>query len=362
MIASEAYERHHQRLFIATRLLWLSMIGGQCYWFYSMYIRAPVIFDGCSWYTADRMSFTSSITVIISLLYSVVVDRNHHRLMSEWQRAGILKIDATKWKDIRLHLSRTQLKTTTLALGSIVVVMFAGFGWEYYLREGKFENTYTYVCNGTKLQLKGEESLALHIEFLVATAVAVLLIGLRLGRLVTHGLLGQALRRHEIQINLVVEHPDRTGGLARIGDFYLLQCFVIVPVAAWLSVWLYFVPELGRYEGWLPLLYLTIPLVAASFIAIFWLPMLSFRSAIREWKREYVDHKLEEKIDKMLSLTRAFDLSADDLVRRRILVDYVHSLNSLPDWPVSHETRRRFFAISPIPALSPLSSYVVNLL
>ena len=362
MIVAEAYERHHQRLFIATRLFWLVMIVGLCYWFYRTSIRAPDIFYGCSWYTADKMLFTGSITVIVSLLYSVVVDRNHHRLISEWQRAGIIRIDATTWKSIRLYLSRTQFKTTTLALGPIIVVMFAGFGWEYYLREGEFANTYDYVCNGNSLKLTGKEGLALHIEFLVATVVAILLIALRLGRLVTHGLLGHALRRHEVQINLVVEHPDRTGGLARVGDFYLLQSFVIVPVAAWLSVWLYFIPQLRRYEGWLPLLYLTIPLVTASFIAIFWLPMLSFRSAVREWKRQYVDHKLEERVDRMLSLTRALDLSADDLLRRRILVDYVHSLNSLPDWPVSHETRRRFFAIFPIPALSPLSSYVVNLL
>ena len=350
----------YQKRFSAARLLWIAAIIGLVYWCYDMSARAPRHFDGCSWYSGDKLSFTAFVTVLVGLLYGVIVDRSKVKLIAQWQRAGILSIGATHWDGVILYLNRIELKITGAVVAISLVFMATGYAWAFYLEGGRFQDYFTYTCNGES-QIP-EDSFALVIEFLVAVSVCSLLASLRLGRVVTHGFIGRAMFANDVRVNIIVEHPDCTGGLARVGQFYLLQSLILFPQFTWLVVWLYLLESSSSYEQWQMFLYMGIPAAGAAFVAIFWLPVLSFRHAIREWKRNNCDQNLAVGIEQIAKLTHSPDLTADNLVRRRVLVNYISDLNNLPDWPVSRRTRNAFISLFLIPALFTSSTHIIDLL
>ena len=337
MILSSPDISSYQKRFAAARLLWIAAIIGLAYWCYDMSARAPRHFDGCSWYSGDKWSFTAFVTVIVGLLYGVIVDRSKVGLIAQWQRVGILSIGETHWDGIILHLNRIELKVTGAVVAISLAFMAAGYAWAFYLEDGTFQDYFTYTCNG-KTAIP-EDTFALVIEFLVAVSVCSLLASLRLGRVVTHGFMGRAMLANDVCVNIIVEHPDRTGGLARIGQFYLLQSSILLPQFARLVLWLYLLEMSSSYEQWHVFLYMGIPAAGAAFVATFWLPILSFRRAIREWKRNYLDRNVDLGIEQIVRLIHSPALTADTLARRRVLVNYISDLNNLPDWPVSRRTR-----------------------
>ena len=336
---------------------------GLVYWCYDMSARAPHHFDGCSWYSGDRLSFTAFVTVIVGLLYGVIVDRSKVELIARWQRAGILSIGETQWNGIISYLNRIELKIT----GAVVVIslafMAAGYAWAFYLEDGRFQDSFTYKCNGSPGT--PTEAYALVMEFLIAVSVCSLLASLRLGRVVTHGLIGRAVFAHDVRINIIIEHPDRTGGLAQIGQFYLLQSSMLLPQFVWLIAWLYLLETSSSYEyyeQWKIFLYLGIPAAGAAFVAVFWLPILSFRRAIREWKKNNLDRIVDLGIEQIVRLAHSSVLTSDTLARRRVLVNYISDLNNLPDWPVSRRTRNGFVSLFLLPALFTSSTHIMQLL
>lgn len=336
---------------------------GLVYWCYDMSARAPYHFAGCSWYSGEKLSFTAFVTVIVGLLYGVIVDRSKVGLIARWQRAGIVSIGETQWNGIISFLNRVELKVTGTVVVICLAFMAAGYSWAFYLEEGRFQDSFTYSCNGSPETPK--EAYALVMEFLVAVSVCSLLASLRLGRVVTHSFIGRAIFENNVRINILVEHPDRTGGLAQVGQYYLLQCSILLPQFVWLVVWLYLLETSSsyeRYEHWKVFLYSGIPAAGAAFFAVFWLPILSFRRAIKEWKMNNLDHGVDWGIEEIVSFAQLSTLTIDTLERRRVIVNYISDLNNLPDWPVSRRTRNGFISLFLLPALFTFSAHIIHLL
>ena len=259
------------------------------------------------------MAVTGTLTVLGGLLFGQVVDRDQFSIIGKLRDAGLLELDASCEKHIVSRLRRNTLWWQCLMAVVILVCTF----WAY-------RNYIAYALDG----------------FFVASLMCAALIGLRFGRIAANGFTGRALERLSVSFQVTIEHPDGTGGLSRIGYFYLLQAAVVFIAASWLTVWIYLI---GRDNGvvgghnyvlWRGYFVVLLIICVAVFAFSMVLPLLSFRRMIVSWKAEKRAsiHALSRRL---FSLNAQVCHDASTRSRIREISRYLHFFHQVSDWGIS---------------------------
>lgn len=320
--------------FAICQALWVLVLLVLLYWFVDFNARVQQLHGVNSWFSADPMAFSGFLTVIIGVAYSVLVDRNQMAVVYSWQELAIFEVDEA----IKNELERELVRMSFLwqcSIGVLVcLLMIVGYASVFPLS-------------------------GLLSEFSLASFVCGLIVGVRLGRLASHGFLGRVLERRAAKFHIFVEHPDLTGGAAKVGAFYLIQASVVTIPIIWLVLWIVLFPYHSQYAVWGEHFFNLIFLGFCIFFLTFFLPMRSFRRLIRNWKRVHLRREIEAVRSELHDLSDLLLTDARQQARRRELVLYLHQLSSLPSFPVSPLTRNIFVTTLVLPmAVNIATSFV----
>ena len=279
-----------------------------------------------TWMASDLMAFSGFIAVIVGIGWSILIDRNQAALLSRWHDAAIIDLSTNMRQKIERDLQRRSLFWQCIIVSVVVVSMIIGYASFY-----------------DNFDLLG--------EFLIASFVSALLVSQRLARLVGHGLIGRIVKDRMVPFGMTIEHPDRTGGTAQIGIFYLLQASVLTIPVLWLLVWIILIPSMQDYARWADHFFTLLIIAIVVFCLAFALPMLAFRRIIRDWKRANISNSINSIRDELLNLRTIESPTLAQRRRRAELARHLDSLIHLPNWPVSLATRNVFVSTFMVPLL-----------
>lgn len=328
--------------FWVVSLIWYGMIILLLFWFVDFNNRAPKIF-GEDWFSRDPMAFTGFLTVILGILYSVAVDKNQRRLIDRWHNSMVFVSDDVTKDRISTGVISTSFVLQIVITAITVIAMITGYS-QFFGNVDYFD------------------------EFWLASLICAVLIGLRMGRVASHGFIGNSIEKHENAIRIAVFHPDRTGGLGQIGNFYFLQASVILVPIIWLLVWVLIIPSMADnpdwqdYTKWVDHFYRLLMICFAVFLLAFFLPMLSFRRMIRNWKKENLHGQLKRVHGELIGIRGDPVLQFKKREIDKDLTTFLYNLNHLPDFPVSPITKSVFMTTFFLPLIVNISTYLLSFL
>ena len=309
------------------QFFWVVAIVALVVWFLSYNLRSPDSLRGMTWLDDDPMAFSGFLAVIIGLIYGCSVDRSQSLLLYRWRDAALVDMPEHILSDIRAITLKDNLIWP--AGVSLTLLSFMIFGyWQFFT----FFDPYS--------------------EFALASFACATLVGLRLGRLVSHGLLGRIISGKNMAFNIVVEHPDRTGGAAQIGSFYFFQASVVMVPILWLLAWILILPSYPQYYGWGEHFFNLLIIGAFVFGMAFFLPMRSFNALIKDWKLRNIRERIEYARQELIELNLIDSPTSAERERRRELATYLHNLNNLPSWPISPVIRSAFVTTFVLPIVA----------
>jgi hypothetical protein len=108
-----------------------------------------------------------------------------------------------------------------------------------------------------------------------------------IGRGLCYGTLAGRLHVEGITFRPIPSHRDGVAGLGPVGNIYFVHAILIVPIVAFLSVWVVLFPLLGPGYALWRLLYivLLIFMVTLEVVTVF-RPLYAFNRILLEWKQE----------------------------------------------------------------------------
>lgn len=288
-----------------------------------------------TWFEDDPMILSGFVTVFIGLLYSVLIDRNQTKLVRRLHGIAVINLDSGHWSEIRTLLKKYTCRSYIFTTFVVVVLMIIGFR----------DRIVAILCDDPfRPQIWTK-------ELFVAVLFCTVLVGLRLGRAVANGFTGRAIKKVSPSFEIVPRHPDGAGGLDSIGRFYLWQAGGLLIPTIWLLMWIWFP---GEYENWLPhfqrlLLFLTFII----WPAVVMLPMCSFHRLIVTWKIKHLEPTISDIRTDFRKLRANRPQSSYQRQRTQELFNYLHSLTTLPDWPLSFRTLTVFGTVA-VPFLAAM--------
>ena len=309
--------------FPVVKALWGFLILCLCAWFVDYNYRTE----------PDPMTFSGFVAIIVGLTYSVFLDRSQLSVIDRWHRFCIFDITPPDMRGIQVRLFRTELIATPIVTCMVVFSTIVGY-------------------SSTQMNFDA--------EFMCASVVCATLVGLRLSRLVTHGMMGWTLKAKNVRFHLMIEHPDRAGGTAQVGNFYLLQASVLAVPALWLIFWVFEIRSFTGYDQWTSHFYTLVLIVMLVFAVAFWLPMLAFRCFMSDRWHSHVWPEIARGRNELLKLLAAEIQGSADRARRRELTSYVQALNNIPAWPVSPATVGGFATVFLTPLVATCANYVIG--
>jgi hypothetical protein len=194
---------------------------------------------------------------------------------------------------------------------------------------------------------------------LVASDLALLIVaggvaGSWLGRMVGYGrLFRKALRRPDLNLRVILGHPDGAGGLEPIGDFYLYQSLTSSLPAIFLGAWMLLISLGGAsrlltsYRPYLDQYLWLLPLAMLFEILVFVVPMNSVHQVMKSRK----EHTFLARADGLSPAIAAAQDSLDSsdseesAATRQLLTQLTEryqELQKAPTWPIDSSIRRRF--------------------
>lgn len=326
------------RAFDVYRILWIVLVAILCLWFVNFAARAGAMFNAwnyaCTasdnWKTCDPMSASGYAAVLIGLAVATLTDRSQIRTVHDWRTRGLLDYPGGGDAEIFRRLFRMNIVAHVVVTGAITASVMLGY--VFFLPE----------AFGMP-------------EFLLSSIVSALAVGARMGRGVAHGLMGRTLRACGATVNVIPGHSDKSGGLARIGDFYLAQAGASLVPALWLMAWILLIPSNDWYSSnysYLRMQYWYLFLLAiVVFSLVFILPMSWFRDELIRFRRT-IAVPIAEALQAELSAKRRagdrtfFDDESQDLLKR------IDALLDLPTLPISPNTKKVFATSLFLPVFS----------
>jgi hypothetical protein len=194
---------------------------------------------------------------------------------------------------------------------------------------------------------------------LVASDLALLIVaggvaGSWLGRMVGYGrLFRKALRRPDLNLRVILGHPDGAGGLEPIGDFYLYQSLTASLPAIFLGAWMLLISLggasrlLSSYRPYLDQYLWLLPLAMLFEILVFAVPMNSVHQVMKSWKEHTFLARADSLSPAIAAAQDSLDSSdSEELAATRQLLTQLteryQELQKAPTWPIDSSIRRRF--------------------
>jgi hypothetical protein len=208
------------------------------------------------------------------------------------------------------------------------------------------------------------------VSMLALLVIAGAVAGGWLGRLASYGLLGRALAKRELPLEVVPGHPDGAGGLKPIGDFYLYQSLTASLPAIFLGIWVLLISlgganrTLGGLRPYLDQYILLLPLAILFEVLAFVLPMSSIHGIMKRQK----ENDLLAQADRLSPAIAAAQAHMDtqdsedwESSKRRLnqLTERYEELDKAPTWPIDQSIRRRF-ALRNLGFLVPFVGYALG--
>ena len=306
-------------------------------------------YSGCkTWFEDDPMILSGFVTVFIGLLYSLLIDRNQIKLVRRLHDIAVINLDSGHWSEIRTLLKRYARISYIFTTFAVIVLMIFGF----------YTRIVAILCDDSSRPQTWTG------EFVIVVLFCTVLVCLRLGRAVANGFTGRAIKKVSPSFAMVPQHPDDAGGLDSIGRFYLWQAGGLLIPTIWLLMWIWFMP--ARYEeDWLLhfqrlLLFLTVVIWPTAVVS----PMYSFHRLIVTWKVKHLEPTIVHIRTDFRKLRGNHLQSRYQHHRTQELFNYLYSLTTLPDWPLSSRTLTVFRTVA-VPflaaVLGSLLSSILNI-
>jgi len=211
---------------------------------------------------------------------------------------------------------------------------------------------------------------------LVASDLALLIVaggvaGSWLGRMVGYGrLFRKALRRPDLNLRVILGHPDGAGGLEPIGDFYLYQSLTSSLPAIFLGAWMLLISLGGAsrlltsYRPYLDQYLWLLPLAMLFEILVFVVPMNSVHQVMKSWKENTFLARADSLSPAIAAAQDSLDSSDSEesaAARERLtqLTERYQELQKAPTWPIDSSIRRRFTWRN-LGLLVPFLGYIVG--
>ena len=366
-----------RRHFLFFQILWSAFVVAMLCWFWNFNARISGSYHTWHfWLDSDPMMFTGFLAVIIGIGYSVLVNRDPIKLIEHLHDSGVIELDKESCRKIKVTLRRKSFLCLSL-ISSIVLAMMS-IGYSVYFdinilelfRIGFLQIFRTDFSQPVRIIY--EYDTKYFREFLTASLVCSLAVGLRFGRIAANGFTNSAIQVVKASFVVAIAHPDRAGGLARIGTFCFWQASTLMIPVVWLFSWLvviiFFDPrreydgyEYG-YSDWQTHFWIlqVIPLIC--FLLGFLLPMLSVRRLMISWKNSNIPPLLSLIKADLHELRRKCRHDSSKISQLRKLTTDLHSLNSLPNWPVSPAMWRGFFSTFGAVITGLVTSLIANFL
>ena len=311
--------------FEVRRLVWIAVLVALIVWFLTYNARENTLFD------SDPLGFSGFIAVFIGLGYSILIDRNQTSLLVRWHDAAIVDLNSTLRQEIENSVRARSIVWQVTFPAVLVILTIFGY------------------------TARGFEPFT---EFSLVSFLCAFLVGLRLSRLISHGLIGQLLEDRNVPFSITIAHPDRTGGAAQIGTFYFLQASVLMVPVLWLSSSIFFLQTTDQYinQFWENHFLFLLIVTILIFVMAFLVPMLAFRRLMQNWKDTYLAEEISRVRAELLKY-RSIQVPTVDQRKYHFVIAYeLDNLMHLPNWPISSATRN--WLISTI--VFPLGMYFVD--
>lgn len=333
--------------FLRQPLLWSSIVTGLFLWFLDRNRRWPDSDQDTwwHWFYDDPMSFTGFLALIVGLGCSVVVDRDQLKLIKYLYDSTIVDMTEETWTKIKIGLRRNSLTCQFILVLVVIILMVIGY-FNFFVFSPGFSHY--------------------PVEFVGASIVCSIVAGLRLGRLVANSLTGRTIEAAKPSFEVLIAHPDRAGGLARIGTFYFCQTLTLLIPTIWLCIWLsmihlQFEPiDWKSYVDWWPHFWRLQIGLTVLLAVCFLLPMRSFQRLIISWKKANITRLLSSVQEDLRALQKDHRHDSCKIQQSRQLVSNLHSLTSLPNWPISPRVRAAFGSTMVTLFISIASSWLVE--
>jgi len=294
------------------------------------------------------------VLLVIGFAFAGQLDRRFELLITRLHRRGIIGFRAGELESFRAEWRR-RASEGELAGAIIFPILMAGGYWLGYEELSPQVDELKNAAGAEELEKIGEYfGLKLALEF-----VAAIFLGGFGGRMLVYGRLGRRLRRDDVEIRVIAGHSDEAGGLRLVGDFYLLQAFLIFLPATFFAFWFVMAPiweslPLGSGLQKISKLFLRwqwifgwsfLGLMAAE-VAAFFVPVLNFhRIMTRQADRDQaeIDGLWGEVTSLKSSLGSEPDPEAQESIRAKITVSEtkVGAREVGPRWPFNAGIRKR---------------------
>lgn len=288
--------------------------------------------------STDTMAFGGFVAVILGITYSVLIDRSQRKVIESWHHAGIIDVNSKERVSLQLELRKNEILATTGVASLIVAATL--FGYYKYIQTAFSVEIYDLIqcgCNTWEVMKNGITCTEL-LEFAIASVGCAVLVGMRLGRLVAHGLIGGALKKSGVRFRVLVGHRDGMGGWSLIGRFYIIQTSVLLVPVVWLLIWLIRItdPAHGeRYNVWVEHFYTLVGIALLLFVFSYLKPIVDFGRFMRSWKVKYLYPEVSLARRELAAIIDAPVSTLSANTRRVDLMNRFQDLSSIPNWPVS---------------------------
>jgi hypothetical protein len=153
-------------------------------------------------------------------------------------------------------------------------------------------------------------------------------------------------------INVLVTHPDRCGGLSPIGNLCLLNALIIAVAGIHLGGWSLFSPNYPYTQ------LIIVPLGLSIFAFV--LPMLTIHEAMEREKQDFqtqldeLSHRINHEDRQLLEAGDYIDPARGEkwLSQIELMSKLFDQHRSIPTWPVNWAIFGKFLAAEAIPILS----------
>ena len=362
--------------FLLFQSLWSLFVIWMLWWFLNFNARISGSYHTFHlWLYTDPMMFTGFVAVMSGLAYSVIVSCNPIKLIDHFHDSDIVVLNSDTRKKIIVDMRRKSFLCLPVISSIVLGIMSIGYSVAFDInrlelfRMGFPEFFRTDFSQPVTMIY--ELDTKFFREFLAASLVSSIAVGLRFGRIIANGFTGSAIQVVKTSFVVAITHPDRAGGLGRIGSFCFWQASILVIPVIWLFSWsaaMFLDPEWesnGRACGYCRwqthfLVLQVIPLIC--FLLGFLLPMLSIRRLIISWKKSNIPPLLTSIGAELHALRRECRRDSTKLPQMRQLTSDLHSLSNLPDWPVSPAMWRGFFSTFGAVIAGLIASLIANYL
>lgn len=163
----------------------------------------------------DSMAISGFLTVIAGLWISSYIEERFRRMLKTLLRENVLESDGDSLKGF---LSKIERRSTRFQTGGATIIGVS-LTLGYFFFYGDVELDW------------------LIYEFSVASVVCALLVGGRLGLMVSYGQIANDVKEFHLA-TMIPSHPDGAGGTKVIGDFLMFQGLLTSTIMVWLGTWL----------------------------------------------------------------------------------------------------------------------------